>query len=434
MNTVDIIGKKRDGAALTENELRHMIMGYTEGSIPDYQMAAFLMAVYLKGMSRDETVAMTLIMKESGDVVNLSRIRGIKVDKHSTGGVGDKTTLIVAPIAAACGIPVAKMSGRGLGFTGGTIDKLESIQGYRTSVEETDFINQVNSSGISVIGQTGRIAPADKKIYALRDVTGTVGSLSLITSSVMSKKLASGADAIVLDVKCGSGAFMKKQEEAEALAELMVDIGKADGKNTMAVITGMEQPLGRAVGNALEVKEALDVLKGEGPEDIEELSVKLAGCMIFMGEKASAIDEGVEKAKEALSSGRALDKFRELLLGQGGDSSIIEKPELLPKSRHRLELKARSDGYLYNIDTMAVGLASQHSGAGRETKEDEIDLSAGIYFYEKLGSRLKKGQVIAAVYGNDESKAAKALEELKNAIEIKSEKPDIPDLIKKIIR
>lgn len=434
MNTVDIIGIKRDGEELTEKQLSHMINGYTKGDIPDYQMAAFLMAVYLKGMSRNETISMTQIMKESGEIVDLSEIKGIKVDKHSTGGVGDKTTLIVGPIAAACGIPVAKMSGRGLGFTGGTIDKLESIPGYRTSIDKKEFIRNVNQNGISVIGQTGHIAPADKKIYALRDVTGTVGNLSLITSSVMSKKLAAGADAIVLDVKCGSGAFMKTQEEAEKLAELMVEIGKADGKNTMAVITDMSQPLGRAVGNALEVQEAIDVLRGKGAEDIKDISVKLAGCMIFMGEKADSIDDGVKKAEEALLSGKALEKFRMLVLGQGGNPQIADDPQILPKSRHKLELQASKDGYVYSIDTMRVGLASQHSGAGRETKEDKIDLSAGIYFREKLGNKVKRGQVIAEVYGNDDKRVQKALDELRNAVKISEDKPHIPNLIKKIIK
>ena len=276
MNTVDIITKKRDGGELTEAEIRHMVLNYTSGELPDYQMSAFLMAVYFKGMSREETIALTRIMKESGDVVDLSRIKGVKVDKHSTGGVGDKTTLIVGPVAAACGVPVAKMSGRGLGFTGGTVDKLESIPGFMISMDNDAFINQVNSRGIAVIGQTGHIAPADKKIYALRDVTGTVENLSLITSSIMSKKLASGSDAIILDVKCGRGAFMKNEEDAVKLAGLMVDIGKADGKETMAVITDMEQPLGRAVGNSLEVEEAIRVLKNQGPEDITELSLTLS--------------------------------------------------------------------------------------------------------------------------------------------------------------
>lgn len=434
MNTVDIIVSKKNGNILTREEIEHMVMGYTDGNVPDYQMAAFLMAICLNGMSKEETIAMTQIMKVSGDVVDLSDIKGRKVDKHSTGGVGDKTTLIVGPIAAACGIPVAKMSGRGLGFTGGTIDKLESIPGYKTSIEEETFINLVNRQGISVIGQTGHIAPADKKIYALRDVTGTVGSLSLITSSVMSKKLAAGADAIVLDVKCGKGAFMKDMDEARELASLMVEIGKADGKDIIAVITDMDQPLGCAVGNGMEVQEAIDVLKGRGPEDIKELSVHLAGYMVYMGNKASSMEEGVEKARKALEAGRALDKFKELITGQGGDPAITDNPKLLPQSSNKMELLAWEDGYVSKIDAMGIGIASQHVGAGREKKEDDIDLSAGIYLHEKIGNRVRKGQLLVSMYGNDRQKVERALEEVKCAVAISGEKPEIPELIKEIIK
>lgn len=303
MNTIDIITRKRDDGILTKEEIEYLVTGFTKGEIPDYQMSAFLMAVYFRGMNKEETVALTESMKKSGDVADLSDIRGIKVDKHSTGGVGDKTTLIAGPIAAACGVPVAKMSGRGLGFTGGTVDKLESIPGYRTSISKQAFINQVNEKGIAVIGQTGQIAPADKKIYALRDVTGTVENLSLITSSIMSKKLASGSDAILLDVKCGSGAFMKTRAEAEKLASLMVEIGNAAGRKTMAVITDMNQPLGCAVRNSLEVEEAIEVLKNRGPEDITELSVNLAGLMVYLGGRAETRDAGKEKARQALEDG-----------------------------------------------------------------------------------------------------------------------------------
>ena len=382
MNTVDIITKKRDGGELTEAEIRHMVLNYTSGELPDYQMSAFLMAVYFKGMSREETIALTRIMKESGDVVDLSRIKGVKVDKHSTGGVGDKTTLIVGPVAAACGVPVAKMSGRGLGFTGGTVDKLESIPGFMISMDNDAFINQVNSRGIAVIGQTGHIAPADKKIYALRDVTGTVENLSLITSSIMSKKLASGSDAILLDVKCGRGAFMKNEEDAVKLAGLMVDIGKADGKETMAVITDMEQPLGRAVGNSLEVEEAIRVLKNQGPEDITELSLTLAGMMVYLGKKASTVEEGIELAERALTDGSALKKFRDFVSGQGGNPDITEDTGILLSCAHRLELTAAEDGYVSEIDAMKIGLASQHTGAGRQRKEDDIDPAAGLYLHK----------------------------------------------------
>jgi len=430
MNTVDIIGKKRDGKELSYEEIEYIVMGYTNGDIPDYQMAAFLMAVYLNDMTQNETVALTKIMKNSGDVVDLSEIDGIKVDKHSTGGVGDKTTLIAAPIAAACGVPVAKMSGRGLGFTGGTIDKLESIPGFKTSIEKEDFFNQVNNKGIAVIGQTGHIAPADKKIYALRDVTGTVANLSLITSSIMSKKLAAGSDAILLDVKCGSGAFMQTQEDAEALAKYMVDIGHADGKDTMALITDMSQPLGNAVGNSLEVIEAIDVLKGNGPEDITQLSLKLAGMMVYLGKIAETPEDGFNLAENALTSGAALNKFKEFVAGQGGNDNVAEDYSLFPQSSEHVEMIAWDSGYISSIDAMAVGNASQHSGAGRETKEDTIDLSAGIYFNKKTADYVNKGDVICTVYGNDVAKVQKAVEELKAAIKISHKEPHKPLLIK----
>lgn len=433
MNTVDIITKKRNGGALTDDEIKYLVMGYTGGSIPDYQMSAFLMAVYFNGMNKQETVALTQIMRDSGDVADLSAIDGIKVDKHSTGGVGDKTTLIVGPVAAACGVPIAKMSGRGLGFTGGTVDKLEAIPGYRTSLSEQEFTDQVNSKGIAVIGQTGQIAPADKKIYALRDVTATVENFSLITSSIMSKKLASGSDAILLDVKCGSGAFMKTPEEAEALASLMVEIGNADGKNTMAVITDMDQPLGNAVGNALEVREAIDVLKNRGPADITELSVTLAGIMVYLGKKAASIEDGVQKARKALADGSALGKFRDMVEGQGGNPQITEDLSLLPESRFCTELKAWQDGYIVSLDALGIGLASQHTGAGRELKDDDIDMAAGIVLCKKRGDFVTAGEAMCKIYGNDVKKTEKALEEIKNAVKIGKEKPQKADLIKKII-
>lgn len=432
MNTVDIITKKRDGKKLTYDEMKHMVMGYTEDIIPDYQMAAFLMAVYFSGMDRDETIMLTKIMKESGETVDLSSIKGIKVDKHSTGGVGDKTTLIVGPIAASCGVPIAKMSGRGLGFTGGTIDKLESIPGFITSVEEGAFFRQVNDRGIAIIGQTGHIAPADKKIYALRDVTGTVENISLITSSVMSKKLASGSDAILLDVKCGSGAFMKNAEEAVKLADLMVEIGNADGKKTMAVITDMEQPLGCAIGNSLEVQEAIEVLKGKGPADIRELSFTLSGMMIFLGNKAHSIDEGVFMAEKAVKDGSALDKFREFVEGQGGDPRITEDYDIFPKSSITSEVFAEEGGYVQSVDAMKIGLASRYTGAGREHKEDGIDLSAGIMLHAKTGDKVEKGQLLCTVYGNDFDKVSAGVREATNAFTLGEGRPDVPKLIKKM--
>ena len=434
MNAVDIIVKKRDGGVLTKEEIEYMVMGYTEGSIPDYQMAAFLMSVFFSRMNDMETRALTAVMRDSGDVMDLSAIEGIKVDKHSTGGVGDKTTLIVAPLAASCGVPIAKMSGRGLGFTGGTVDKLESIPGFRVSMSSDQFIRQVNECGIAVIGQTGHIAPADKKIYALRDVTGTVENLSLITSSIMSKKLAAGSDAILLDVKCGSGAFMKTQEDAEALAELMVSIGNSSGKVTAAVITDMDQPLGRAVGNGLEVREAIEVLKGLGPKDITELSVNLAGLMIFMGGRAKTEADGMKMAQEALTSGRGLAKFADFVEGQGGDPAVIHDHSLLPQSSVEMELTAKEDGYVESIDAMRRGMASQHTGAGRERKEDDVDLSAGLYLHRKAGDKVKTGDVICSVYGNNVKKVEKALEEAGNAVKIGEVKKEAGTLIKKIIR
>lgn len=433
MNTVDIIIKKRDGRELSEDEIRYIVDGYTSGAIPDYQMSAFLMAVYFRGMNDEETICLTKTMRDSGEVMDLSGIAGIKVDKHSTGGVGDKTTLIVGPAAAACGVPVAKMSGRGLGFTGGTIDKLGAIPGFHVAMAYEDFVKQVNSTGIAVTGQTGHIAPADKKIYALRDVTGTVDNLSLITSSIMSKKLAAGSDAILLDVKCGSGAFMKTEQDARRLAELMVKIGSAAGKETVAVITDMDQPLGRAVGNALEVREAIQVLKNEGPDDITELSVKLAGTMVCLGGRASSLQEGEQKAAQALSDGSALQKFREFVAAQGGDPDITEDPGLLPSAEISEDLKAWCDGYIAGMDTMRIGLASQHTGAGRETKDDEIDLSAGLYLHRKTGEYVRKGDVICTVYGNDVKKVGKALEEVGNSVKIRNDKPEPQKLIKAVI-
>ena len=385
MNAVDIINKKRLGEKLTAEEIEYMVMGYTEGVIPDYQMSSLLMAICCKGLSKEETVELTRIMKDSGDTIDLSGITGpaasgttppIKVDKHSTGGVGDKTTLIVAPIAAACGVPIAKMSGRGLGFTGGTVDKMESIPGFKTTMGQDEFIKAVNTIGIAVIGQTGQIAPADKKIYALRDVTATTENIGLITSSIMSKKLAAGADAIVLDVKCGGGAFMKKYEDAKELAEWMVDIGRASGKKMMALISDMNQPLGNAVGNTLEVREAIDVLKCKGPGDITELSINLAGAMIYLGEKAGTLGDGKKMATEALNNGSAIAKFREFVKNQGGDPDITEAAGISQgagitsdpneKKVFALEVKSEETGYVSHLDAMGIGLASQHAGAGRQ--------------------------------------------------------------------
>ena len=434
MNAVDIINKKRRGEVLSEEEIEYMVMGFTNGVIPDYQMSALLMAICLQGMTKDETVQLTRIMRDSGETVDLSEIKGIKVDKHSTGGVGDKTTLIVAPIAAACGVPIAKMSGRGLGFTGGTVDKLESIPGFVTSMERDEFIRSVNEKGIAVIGQTGHIAPADKKMYALRDVTGTTESISLITSSIMSKKLAAGADAIVLDVKCGAGAFMKTYEDARELAAWMVDIGRGNGRSMTAVISDMEQPLGRAVGNALEVHEAIDVLKGEGPADIRELSLRLAAEMILLGDRSGGDRAKAEAmALEALDGGAALEKFRQFVENQGGDPAITEDETLLGEAAFAVDVRAEASGFVTGLDAMQIGLASQHAGAGREKKEDEIDMSAGILLEKKTGDEVRTGDLLCTVFGNDKAKAETGAAEALKAYSIGEERPEEAALIKEII-
>ena len=434
MNAVDIINKKRLGGALSPDEIEYMVMGFTEGAIPDYQMSALLMAICLQGMTKEETVQLTGIMRDSGETVDLSAIKGIKVDKHSTGGVGDKTTLIVAPIAAACGVPIAKMSGRGLGFTGGTVDKMESIPGFVTSMERDEFIRSVNETGIAVIGQTGHIAPADKKMYALRDVTGTTESISLITSSIMSKKLAAGADAIVLDVKCGAGAFMKNYDDARELATWMVDIGKGSGKSMTAVISDMEQPLGKAVGNSLEVREAIDVLKGGGPEDIRTLSLRLAAEMVLLGARSGGDRVKAETmVLEALDSGAALEKFRQFVANQGGDPAITEDETLLGEPAFAVDVRAEKDGYVTALDAMGIGLASQHTGAGREKKEDEIDMTAGIQLEKKTGEEVRKGDLLCTVFGNDRAKAEAGAHEALKAYSIGPVKPEKIELIKEII-
>ncbi|MDD2484678.1 MAG: pyrimidine-nucleoside phosphorylase [Eubacteriales bacterium] len=433
MNMIEIILKKREGSILSKQEIDFFVNGYTKGEIPDYQASALLMAIFFQKLNKEETFLLTDAMRHSGDVVDLSKIKGIKVDKHSTGGVGDKTTLIVGPIAAACGVPIAKMSGRGLGFTGGTVDKMESIPGFQTALAEEDFLALVNQNGLAVIGQTAHIAAADKKIYALRDVTGTVDNISLITSSIMSKKLASGSDAIVLDVKCGSGAFMEEEKDAAILAQMMVDIGKADGKKTIALITDMSQPLGFAVGNSLEVIEAIETLKGKGPEDITELSLVLAGYMIYAGEKATCPEEGKEMAEKALADGSALEKLRLFIEGQGGDVKVIDDYSVFPQAKNHLELFAQTSGYISKIEARRIGVASQHTGAGREKKEDMVDLSAGILLAKKLGDVVEKGSLLATVFGNDPEKIKKAAEEAIAAFTIEQRKPEKERLIHAII-
>ena len=432
-NMNDIIYKKREGGELSREEIEYFIDGYVAGEIPDYQASALLMAIFFRGLSRTETFQLTNAMRYSGDTIDLSPIKGVKVDKHSTGGVGDKTTLIVAPLASAWGVPIAKMSGRGLGFTGGTVDKMESIPGFRTSLDPEEFLAQVNEIGMAVIGQTAHITPADKKLYALRDVTATVDSFGLIASSIMSKKLAAGSDAILLDVKVGDGAFMENLDDARTLADLMVDIGDKAGRKTVAAITEMGQPLGCAVGNALEVIEAIETLKGKGPEDITELAEKLAGIMIYLGGKAESPEQGSDMAKEALRSGKGLAQFKRFVAAQGGNPEVAEDYSLFPQAAHRLELVAESEGFVSKIAARSIGLASQHTGAGRATKEDSIDLSAGIYLHKKVGDAVNEGDILATFYGNNPAKLDNAIEEARKAFELSREKVEKPKLIKEII-
>lgn len=418
MRMYDLIMKKRNGGTLSRDEIFFMIEGYTKGNIPDYQMSAMMMAIYFNGMNEKETAALTMAMAESGDQLDLSGIQGIKVDKHSTGGVGDKTSLALTPMVSACGVKIAKMSGRGLGHTGGTIDKLESFQGFSTSLSEEAFIDQVNRIGISIIGQTKNLAPADKKLYALRDVTATVDNMSLIASSIMSKKLAAGADAIVLDVKTGSGAFMKEEADAMLLAGEMMTIGKNAGRKMMAVISDMDQPLGNAVGNALEVKEAIETLKGHGPADFTELCMTLGSCMLMVAEIAENEQQAREMLKEAVDSGKALDKLAELVEAQGGDKRMVYETDLLPKASSITPLLSEKDGYVEKIQCDEVGICSLILGGGRETKESAIDLSVGIVLTKKVGSHVKAGEPLAYIHSNEEAKRLACEERLRKAFHI----------------
>lgn len=433
MNMTDLILKKRDGGKLTQAEIKFFVKGVSDGTIPDYQASALLMAIYFQKMDKEETFELANAMRYSGDVIDLSGIRGIKVDKHSTGGVGDKTTLIVAPLVAACGVPIAKMSGRGLGFTGGTVDKMEAIPGFKTSMEPDEFMQQVNSIGIAVIGQTAHITPADKKLYALRDVTGTVANLSLIASSIMSKKLAAGSDAIVLDVKCGHGAFMENEDDAAELGRIMCEIGTAAGKRTVAVITDMSQPLGNAVGNSLEVIEAIEVLKGRGPADITELSLKLAGIMIYLGGRVKTVREGEIMAQQALHGSAGLEKLRSFISRQGGDARVIDDYKLFHDATVQRDVVSNVHGYVQAIDARAIGYASQHTGAGREKKEDNIDSAAGIYLHRKVGDKVACGDVLATVYGNNRKKVEAAVKEVQKAYTLGKQKTDAPKLVKQIL-
>lgn len=433
MSMYDLILKKRNGSVLSKDEIDTFISEYSIGNIPDYQASALLMAIYFRGLTKEETFFLTDAMKNSGEVADLAKIKGIKVDKHSTGGVGDKTTLIVGPLAASCGVPIAKMSGRGLGFTGGTVDKMEAIPGFRTALEPEEFMELVNRIGLSVIGQSAHIAVADKKLYALRDVTATVDSIGLITSSIMSKKLASGSDAIVLDVKCGNGAFMEKLEDAEELGRWMVDIGKAAGKKTVAFITDMSQPLGLAVGNSLEVIEAIETLKNKGPEDITELSLRLSAYMVYLGGKANTPDEAYILVREKLINGEGLKKLSQFIVGQGGNPEVINNYTLLPGALYSKEIKSKEGGFITSIDARSIGNASLHSGAGRETKEDIIDLGAGIVLSKKVGNTVKKDDILATIYSNDKAKLDKASKLANDAFVISNDIPELPKLIKEII-
>ncbi|MBM5597179.1 pyrimidine-nucleoside phosphorylase [Listeria seeligeri] len=402
MRMVDIISKKRDGKALSTEEIQFFIDGYTNGEIPDYQASALAMAIFFQDMNDEERADLTMAMVGSGDTIDLSAIEGIKVDKHSTGGVGDTTTLVLAPLVAAVGVPVAKMSGRGLGHTGGTIDKLESIAGFHIELDKKDFINLVNRDKVAVIGQSGNLTPADKKMYALRDVTGTVNSIPLIASSIMSKKIAAGADAIVLDVKTGAGAFMKTDEDAENLAHAMVRIGNNVGRNTMAVISDMSQPLGEAIGNALEVKEAIDTLKGEGPEDLTELVLVLGSQMVVLAKQAETLEEARAKLIEVIENGAALEKFKTFLANQGGDASIVDHPEKLPQAKFQIEVPAKTSGFVSKIIADEIGIAAMILGAGRATKEDEINLAVGLMLRKKVGDSVKAGESLVTIFADQE--------------------------------
>ncbi|MBA4537294.1 pyrimidine-nucleoside phosphorylase [Bacillus aquiflavi] len=428
MRMVDLIEKKRDGLELTTAEIQFIIKGYTDGSIPDYQMSALLMAIYFQGMSQTERADLTMAMVDSGDKIDLSNINGIKVDKHSTGGVGDTTTLVLGPLVASVGVPVAKMSGRGLSHTGGTIDKLESVAGFHVEVQNNEFIKLVNQNKVAVIGQSGNLTPADKKLYALRDVTGTVNSIPLIATSIMSKKIAAGADAIILDVKTGNGAFMKSIDDARELAKAMVSIGNNVGRKTIAIISDMSQPLGFAIGNALEVKEAIETLRGEGPADLTELCLTLGSHMVCLAQKASSLEEARKKLENAISSGSALEKMKIFLSSQGGDATVVDHVKKLPQAKYTFELEAKQSGYVSEIVADAVGHAAMLLGAGRATKESIIDLAVGLVLNKKIGDYVTKGDSLVTIYSNFED-VSEIKSQLDANIKISLNKVKSPKLI-----
>ncbi|MDT2829192.1 MAG: pyrimidine-nucleoside phosphorylase [Enterococcus viikkiensis] len=431
MRMVDLIERKRDGNSLSKAEIEFIIEGYTDNSIPDYQMSALLMAIFYQDMTDEEISYLTLAMANSGEIIDLSSIEGIKVDKHSTGGVGDTTTLVLAPLVASVGVPVAKMSGRGLGFTGGTLDKFESIPGFKIELSEQEFIDIVNKSKVAVIGQSGNLAPADKKLYALRDVTATVDSIPLIASSIMSKKIAAGADAIVLDVTTGEGAFMKNLEDAKRLAKTMVRIGKLAGRQTMAVISDMSEPLGEAIGNSLEIVEAIDTLKGAGPKDLTEMCYVLGSQMVVLAGKAETLEDAREMLEEALHSGKALEKFREMVKDQGGDVSVIDQTEKILTAEYESELPAKTSGYVTKLVANEIGIAAMLLGAGRKTKEDDIDHAVGIKLHKKIGDKVTKGESLLTIYAN--SKEISEVENLLYQNIVIGDAPEEPILIHDVI-
>jgi pyrimidine-nucleoside phosphorylase len=433
MRTVDLIQRKRDGEELSPEEIEFLVVGYTNGDIPDYQMSSFLMAVYFSGMSDREVSRLTECMLRSGDIVNLSAIPGVKVDKHSTGGVGDKTSFIVAPLAAAAGVVVPMMSGRALGHTGGTLDKLESIPGFRTNLSAAEFEKQLAELGLCFIGQTDRLAPADRKLYALRDVTATVESIPLISSSIMSKKLAEGVDALVLDVKVGSGAFMKKQVDARRLAQTMVGIGRRMDKKVQALITNMNQPLGYAIGNALEVMEASQTLQNAGPADLTKLSLELAARMIFLGKKAESLEEARRTAEKHLVDGSGYKKLKQVVAAQGGNPQALDKFELLPNATGMREVASPRGGYVTSIDAEDIGIASNMIGAGRDKKEDSIDPAVGIILEVKTGEKVDAGSVLCRLYYTKEDRVEEAADMVEDAFRISAQKPEERELILEVV-
>ncbi len=432
MRMVDLIEKKRDGEELTGEEINFIIKGYTDESVPDYQMSAFAMAIFFKGMTAEESANLTMAMVASGEQIDLSPIEGIKVDKHSTGGVGDTTTLALAPLVAALGIPVAKMSGRGLGHTGGTIDKLESVPGFHVEMSNEEFIDQVNKDKIAVIGQSANLTPADKKLYGLRDVTATVNSIPLIASSIMSKKIAAGADAIVLDVKIGSGAFMKDLNDAKKLASAMVKIGNAVNRKTIAVISDMSQPLGFAVGNALEVKEAIDTLRGQGPADLQELCFTLGSYMVLLAGKAETPEEARVKLEEVINNGKALETFKTFLSAQGGDTSVVDDPSKLPTAKYIFEVEAKEAGFVSEILADKIGTAAMVLGAGRATKASTIDLAVGLLLRKKIGDQVTKGESLVTVHSNQEN-VDEVIKQIYDCYKIQSDALQAPKLIYELV-